>query len=719
MAEGSFKHIAKCGGVEPVVSTVKHWLSKSTKPWLLIIDNADELNLEVEKYIPPGPMGLTLITTRNTAHRHLGTIGIGNYQFESLSREDASQLLLKVAKITPTPWTERVIEAAESISQTLGALPLALIHAGLSIMKRLCSLEEYPQYHRRSVAALRQERLQRGFKGDINENLKVFTTFEINFLPLVNGDTEPCRDAVEILKICSFLHYENISLDIFLKALEHPRLEALHAREEEERGKEANLAAEARTLMLALKSSFTKKFLVEKLQRALMDQSRPILPSFLQDVDYLQRQYNWEEFKGFFKDRINRALSELDRRSILNYHEHSDSYSMHPLVHQWARERPAMLNSDQAIWCEAATNILAQCVLLPPLNANESYANMPGLLLPHVLTVEEYQARMQRDYDDKLVDGRKKKSWITRNLSLGPPVMIPRKAIRLAKFSTIYAQGGRWKEAEKHQLVVRDYCIRMLGMENMKTVSIMLALAGTYWLQTRSNEAIEILEQVYEVCERAFGRLALITLEVMIRLGRDRCQQARLSDSLTLLEKAISRLQNEVELTSEYEVLLLEAKDSYGLTLYMCFRYNDAKQEHKEAVKGLQEVVFDNPAHLEKLLHAQEHLAIVNMELGKEALGTDHKLGMDILQEALRSIKKVRQERTRILGKEHPFTLLSRCNTSRIHAAMGDLEVAEEIIREALQIAQRTLGDNHLGTIMGQNHLAKFSLSSRGTKKQR
>jgi pentatricopeptide repeat protein len=59
------------------------------------------------------------------------------------------------------------------------------------------------------------------------------------------------------------------------------------------------------------------------------------------------------------------------------------------------------------------------------------------------------------------------------------------------------------------------------------------------------------------------------------------------------------------------------------------------------------------------------------------------------------------------LGTEQPWTLLARCNLARIKSAMGDTAKAEKLMRKALPVAQRNLGENHFGTLMGKTHLAQ------------
>ena len=56
------------GGAEPNENAAKNWLSCLTRPWLLLIDNADDPDMEVTRYFPGGERGVILMTTRNPSN---------------------------------------------------------------------------------------------------------------------------------------------------------------------------------------------------------------------------------------------------------------------------------------------------------------------------------------------------------------------------------------------------------------------------------------------------------------------------------------------------------------------------------------------------------------------------------------------------------------------------------------------------------------------------
>ncbi len=65
-------------------------------------------------------------------------------------------------------------------------------------------------------------------------------------------------------------------------------------------------------------------------------------------------------------------------------------------------------------------------------------------------------------------------------------------ALQSAKFSLVYSQCGRWHEAAKLQLTVKEYVCPRLGIEHPVAMRIVGALSGTYMQLSRTNEAAEL-----------------------------------------------------------------------------------------------------------------------------------------------------------------------------------------------------------------------------------
>ena len=125
-----------------------------------------------------------------------------------------------------------------------------------------------------------------------------------------------------------------------------------------------------------------KEIVVDTIVFLSKDRTPPVLLDGLRDID------------GFDRDnevRLRAALNELTQLSLITYNERDDNYSMHPVVHAWARERPDFSTKEQAIWCQAAVTTLAQCILLPPFVNLEEDEIFRRDLLPYVDYVRQRQ----------------------------------------------------------------------------------------------------------------------------------------------------------------------------------------------------------------------------------------------------------------------------------------------------------------------------------------
>ena len=673
-AKHTFSEIAKIGGVETNELAAKNWLSNLEHPWLLLIDNADDPDISVEDFFPEGERGFILATTRVPENKVHGTIGSGFYQFESLEAEAASDVLLKAAGITH-PWDSSVRESAALVASALGYLPLALILAGKAIVNRLCEVGNYLHFYKKNWERIRQARKASGYSVDDDTNMNVYSSYEVIYRTLEKRTTQEAKDAIELLKVFSFLHRENVRVDVLLAAAKNPWLEFEAKEKGEQEERITKMVSKSKSWIQLL-----KELGVGIQETILMDRSPPVLPAMLRDVESLA---SCEDFEF----RLRAALHVLNQWSLITHHDETKTYSTHPLVHVWVRERPQMTTGEQAVWCQAATTTLAQAISLPSGSGSptkQDAALQRGLLL-HVIHLRARQAEIR----DKIVKNQRlrKRPW---------PALTPRfdqrQAIQSAKFSLIYFLCGAWKEAEQLQLAVKNYFCPRLGFEHPTSMRISRFLATTYLSQGRANEAADLNHQVLQAALNSLGPEHRTTLQVMDQLGEIRRIQGRYRDSEDLHRKAINGMTK--TLGADHEDTLL-AMDNLGQALWTLFRYEEAKEQHLKATAGMVKHPKMGHTH-EKTLSAKENLARTYREIGGELLNDAHKLMEDVLE-----------QRRDTLGKEQPYTLMAMSNLAWVKHAMNRMEEAESLLREAIPIAERNLGEDHTGVTAGRLRLAQ------------
>ena len=679
-AKQSFSTIARIGRVEPNERAAKNWLSSLGKeqPWLLIIDNADEISFPVEECYPDGDCGIILITTRNPIVKVHGTVGPRSYQFGELKDTESIELLLKAAD-EPSPWSLSTIESAKNICRTLGFLPLALMHAGKTILARQCTLQNYPSFFEKNWTRIRKMRSSNDARPVSDANAAIYSSYELIHDGIVAKGTQAAEDALDLLKIFSFLHRQRIRIDIFLRAASNPRLEMLEQerREQEER----RMSIEEKPNV-----PWTQTFRnlgIGLLAFLLKLGYRPVLPRMLRDG---------LESRNFDELRLREALKELFQMSLVfaNPDPKDDSYSMHPAVHLWVRERPEMKIADQAVWCQATATILTQAILLPPLGDKEEDEILRRDLLPHVRHVQN---------NEQIIRARFLENQESRNRLW--PVLEPRldrgRALQIVKFSLVYSQCGLLEAAEKLQLQVAEFAVKMLGMENTATMDILLLLSSTYWQLTRIQEAADLQQRVLKACINFRGKNDLKTLKIMDAYGSTRWQQGRIPEAREIHETAVGGFK---KVLGDNHVDTLRAMGNLGRAVGKCFRFTEAIKIHLKVVSGLRDKL--GKSHLDTLI-ALDNLAMAYFD--RAAFGYGH--GGD-LDRAVELEQEVFEQRKEKLGREHLYTLWAGLNIARIKALRGEINEALSIFLPGHAIARRNLGEDHFGVLFGKMHHSRI-----------
>lgn len=140
------QNVARRAGVDLNEKAALHWLANLDERWLLLIDNADDPDIDLQDYLPRSDRGHVLVTTRNPANRYYGNVGPKFFQFQGLTSAEASSLLLKAAGKLDVK--DKALEGlASQVSAALGCLALAIAVAGAAIREQFCRFEDYLDYH--------------------------------------------------------------------------------------------------------------------------------------------------------------------------------------------------------------------------------------------------------------------------------------------------------------------------------------------------------------------------------------------------------------------------------------------------------------------------------------------------------------------------------------------------------------------------------------------
>ena len=179
-----------------IVAAVKHWLDTHTH-WLCIFDNVEDM-IFMANYLPNENQGHVLLTTR------LQSVGplAETIRIEPMKRQEGALFLLRRAKLlshneTITHVSTSICLAAETLSESLGGLPLALDQAGAYIEETGCTLSQYKDRYSTQQALLLNRRGSMG--GDHPHSVNTTLSLCLEKVEHVNAA------AADFLRMCAFL----------------------------------------------------------------------------------------------------------------------------------------------------------------------------------------------------------------------------------------------------------------------------------------------------------------------------------------------------------------------------------------------------------------------------------------------------------------------------------------------------------------------------------
>ena len=631
-AQQGFLEISRTCGVEEDPKAVRQWLSNNQDPWLLIIDNADDPSLDVSDFFPTGNRGSILLTTRNPDCKIHSTIG--SCELGQLNTDEAVTLLLKAAGAEDTA-DEDARRKAKPVIQTLGFLALAITQAGAYIRRGLCSIEEYCDvYTRRRQKLLRHRSVQ----ASSDYKYSVYTTWEISIEAIEKRRDETSHNAMELLQIFSFLHYDGITEDIFEQAW----------RNNYRRG----------------------------------DSSQDIIHMF-----YMQPQ---KKAGDWDPTMIREAADLLASFSLINLGRERDTkridetgrrMSIHPLVHVWARDRLSE-EFQRCSWIITSSTLAA--------TMSWEYAlidyRFRRSLLPHIEScislcrdkpfLDEYSELNRVRVAEGFVLAFRENGRLQEAMELGEKVLKARQRTLGSEHpDTLYAMNnlaisysdlGRKQEAMELVETVLKARQRTLGSEHRDTLMAMNNLANSYSDLGRKQEAMELNETVLKARQRTLGSEHPYNLYTMNNLAISYSDLGRKQEAMELEEtvlKAHQRTQGS------------EHPDTLRMMNNLAVSYSDLGR--KQEAMELEETVLK--AHQRTLgsehpdtLVAMNNLAISYSDLGRK-------------QEAIKLIEETLKASRKRLGSEHSTTLLAMDNLANLK------QIEVETIDNSKEVSQQTL----------------------------
>ena len=214
-------------------------LSNKDRPWLLVVDNADELtSLECPSGVMKicnGPWqtnakapknGHILFTTRQNARdvKMLLKLSLKDcWELQSFTKEEGALFLMKRTGLEGESLYKEAIDLAEE----LGGLPLALEQAAahISALPIPCTFKAYLDKYQKIRRYLLEQHPLAALRVEAQHRLSVYTTWQMNF----ESVAEKSPAAATMMHIASFLESENIPFEVINHGL--PTLDQVELRE--------------------------------------------------------------------------------------------------------------------------------------------------------------------------------------------------------------------------------------------------------------------------------------------------------------------------------------------------------------------------------------------------------------------------------------------------------------------------------------------------------
>jgi tetratricopeptide (TPR) repeat protein len=190
-----------------IVKAMHQWLRQNSD-WLLIMDNADDLDV-IRSIVEQNLPGHFIVTTRALA---TGTLA-DRVEIDSLPADEATQLLLRRARILKSNQTvaeasaEDVKLASHIANDILAGLPLALDQAGAYLEETACGLARYEKLFQEHGMKLME---RRGALPSSHPD-PVAVTWKISFEKAEKSNLV----ASGMLRLAAFLHPDSIPEELF------------------------------------------------------------------------------------------------------------------------------------------------------------------------------------------------------------------------------------------------------------------------------------------------------------------------------------------------------------------------------------------------------------------------------------------------------------------------------------------------------------------------
>lgn len=602
-----------------IIEAVKSWLEK-TPDWLLILDNADDLEV-LHDFLPTIAGGRILLTTRVRAYGGLAK-GI---ELRKLPTDKAVSFLLRRSgtladNADPAAIAPAELTAAQEIERELDGLPLALDQAAAYIEETSCGLQGYLRLYRKE----RKELLKaRGGKSQDHPD-SVATTWKLAFEKIEKANPA----AADLLRLCAFLAPDDIpellitegevELTGPLKKLARSPLKLNAAIAELQKYSLISRDPTAQTLSLhRLVQIVIRDSLLKNTARAWA----------VRVVRTMNRVFPWAE--DVTKWEICRQLlPHAQECAALIGEWQMDTWECGYLLNSvgiYLKERAEY--SAAQLYCEKALVISEKINGKNHINTLSSLNNLANIYYDQGKYEEAVRLHEQ--------------VLAIRHRVLGEEH--PDTATSLNNLANAYNDQGKYEGAVRLYEQALAIERKVLGEEHPDTAGSLDNLATVYHDQGKYEEAVRLNEQALAIRRKVLGEEHPDTAMSLNNLGLTYQYQERYAEAESSYQKALAIRRKVLGEEHRYTATTL---NNFGEIYYAQGKYREAEDFYQQALIVDRKVLGETHPDV---AHIMNNLGKLSYDQGK-------------CQDALPFFDQALAIRLEKLGAEHPDTKKTREN---------------------------------------------------------
>jgi tetratricopeptide (TPR) repeat protein len=664
-----------------LIAAVLRWIEQCPQPWLLIVDNADDLAL-AQPYLPQQGQGSILLTTRATAVGWLAN----SIEVDQMGMVEGTQFLLHRARHLRA--TEEEFNEASNVVIILDGFPLALDQAGAYIEETGCSFAEYYRLYEQHRATL----LARRGKHALNYPHSVTTTWSLSLHQI--AQTHPA--AIELLRLCTYLSPDHIPEELLTQGaaywppiLQEVVVDPLRFNEH---------------LQALLAFSLIKRLAQER----FLSLHRLVQVVQLDQMD-TQEQRQWAE-------RVVRAVNvlfpgdpkgEVETWSqCLRYLEQAQACDT--LIQEYCLSLPAaaaLLERVGIYLREQASSSLAEPLFQRALAITEQQFGFQHLQVASPLTNLGELYLQQGKYGQ--AESCYQQALRIREQALGPGH--PQIAMTLNLLGILYRRQGKYRRAEscyQRALHIRE---QALGPNHSQIAAPLNNLGVLYYLQGKYEQAERFLQRALHIREQVLGPDHYLLAYSLDSLGELNIHQGKYEQAECFLQRAL-HIREQALGPNHPEVA--SPLTNLGILSHKQGKYEQAEILLLRATRILEQALGPDHLRVAESLHAQadlsreqghyeqaeslyqrilslrqEHLDPMHIDIAETFHDLAHLREIQHQYNEARSFYQQALEiRKQALGAQHPRTMATRMAYRHLLQEMGALAEATVMEESATEI---------------------------------